>query len=131
MIDDVYGLAMSTCDEIADGIVAAITAGDSAALGEWYADDVVIWHNTDGIEMNKEQNLASLDALAAMTTSRSFSNIRRYEFHGGFVQQHVMHLNWGSRTGELPGCLVVMVRDGKVIRADEYLDGATIASFGR
>ncbi|NBQ51391.1 MAG: nuclear transport factor 2 family protein, partial [Marivivens sp.] len=94
---------MGAYDEIADGVVAAITAGDSAALGELYADDVVIWHNTDGIEMTKEQNLASLDALAAMTTSRSFSNIRRYDIDGGFVQQHVMHLDWGSGSGELPG----------------------------
>lgn len=124
-------LPMGAYDDIADGVVAAITAGDSAELGELYADDVVIWHNTDGIEMTKEQNLASLDALAAMTTSRSFSNIRRYDIDGGFVQQHVMHLDWGSGSGELPGCLIVLVKDGKIIRADEYLDGATIASFGR
>jgi len=122
---------MGAFDDIADGVVAAITAGDSAALGELYADDVVIWHNTDGIEMTKEQNLASLDALAAMTTARSFSNIRRYDIEGGFVQQHVMHLDWGSGSGELPGCLIVTVEDGKIIRADEYLDGATIATFGR
>ena len=122
---------MGAFDDIADGVVAAITAGDSEALGELYADDVVIWHNTDGIEMTKEQNLASLDALAAMTTSRSFSDIRRYDIEGGFVQQHVMHLDWGSGSGELPGCLIVKVEDGKIIRADEYLDGATIATFGR
>ena len=77
--------------------------GDSAALGELYADDAVVWHNTDGIEMTKEENLASLDALAAMTTTRSFSNIRRYEIDGGFVQQHVMHLDWGSGL-ESPAC---------------------------
>ena len=117
---------MGAFDDIADGVVAAITAGDSAALGELYADDVVVWHNTDGIEMTKEENLASLDALA-----RSFSNIRRYEIDGGFVQQHVMHLDWGSGSGDLPACLVVKVENGKIIRADEYFDGATIATFGR
>ncbi|MGB0730170.1 MAG: nuclear transport factor 2 family protein [Ilumatobacteraceae bacterium] len=122
---------MGAFDDIADGVVAAITAGDSAALGELYADDVVVWHNTDGIEMTKEENLASLDALAAMTTTRSFSNIRRYEIDGGFVQQHVMHLDWGSGSGELPACLVIKVENGKIIRADEYFDGATIATFGR
>jgi ketosteroid isomerase-like protein len=121
---------MGAFDDIADGVVAAITAGDSEALGNLYADDVVIWHNTDRIEMTKEQNLASLDALAAMTTARSFSNIRRYDIAGGFVQQHVMHLDWGSGSGELPGCLIVMVEDGKITRADEYFDGATIATFG-
>lgn len=122
---------MTAIDDIADGVVAAIAAGDSEALAELYADDVVVWHNTDGIEMTKEQNLASLDALAAITTERSFSNIRRYEIAGGFVQQHVMHLDWGSGSGDLPACLVVKVEDGKIIRADEYFDGATIAKFGR
>lgn len=126
-----YRLYVGAFDDIADGVVAAITAGDSAALGELYADDVLVWHNTDGIEMTKAQNLASLDALAAMTTSRSFSNIRRYEIAGGFVQQHVMHLDWGSGSGDLPACLIVKVEDGKIIRADEYFDGATIATFGR
>ncbi|MBL6635322.1 MAG: nuclear transport factor 2 family protein [Actinobacteria bacterium] len=121
---------MGAFDDIADGVVAAITAGDSAALGELYADDVVVWHNTDGIEMTKEENLASLDALASMTTGRSFSNIRRYEIEGGFVQQHVMHLDWGSGSGDLAACLVVKVENEKIIRADEYFDGATIATFG-
>ena len=104
---------MGAFDDIADGVVAAITAGDSAALGELYADDVVVWHNTDGIEMTKEENLASLDALAAMTTKRSFSNIRRHEIDGGFVQQHVMHLDWGSGSGDLPACLVSRSRTEK------------------
>ena len=76
---------MGAFDDIADGVVAAITAGDSTALGELYADDVVVWHNTDGIEMTKDENLASLDALAAMTTA--------------FVQQYPSLRNrWWLRT---------------------------------
>ena len=120
---------MGMIDDIADGVVAAITAGDSQALGALYHDDVVVWHNTDGVEMTKEQNLASLDALAATTTSRTFTDIRRHHIEDGFVQQHVLHLDWGSGSGALPGCLVVKIRGDKIIRADEYLDGATIASF--
>jgi ketosteroid isomerase-like protein len=120
---------MSTINDIADGVVAAITAGDSQALGALYHDDVIVWHNTDGIEMTKAQNLASLDALAATTMSRTFTDIRRHHIEDGFVQQHVLHLDWGSGSGALPGCLVVKIRGDKIIRADEYLDGATIASF--
>ena len=56
---------MGAFDDIADGVVAAITAGDSEALGNLYADDVVIWHNTDRIEMTKEQNLARLFGIAS------------------------------------------------------------------
>lgn len=122
---------MSLIDDIADRLFAAIAAGDSHALGAMYADDVKIWHNTDRVEMTKEQNLASLDALAAVTTERRFSDIRRHEIAGGFVQQHLMHLDFGTHTGELPACLVVMVKNGLVTRVDEYYDNRTVASFGR
>ena len=121
---------MEQIDAIANRLIAAIEAGDRHALGAVYADDVVVWHNTDQVEMTKEQNLASLDALAAMTTARRFTDVRRHGIDGGFVQQHVLNLDWGSGSGALPGCVVVQVRDGLISRIDEYLDGATIASFG-
>ena len=69
------------------------------ALGELYADDVVVWHNTDGVEMTKKRTLQA-STLAAMTP-RSFSNIRHYEIDGGFVQQHV-DLDWGSGLEMVP-----------------------------
>jgi ketosteroid isomerase-like protein len=122
---------MDAMNELADRLFAAIEAGDSDALGAMYADDVRVWHNTDHIEMTKEQNLASLDALAAVTVSRRFSDVRRHEIDGGFVQQHVMHLDFGTHQGELPACLVVMVEDGLVTRVDEYFDNSTVAAFGR
>ena len=121
---------MEQIDAIANRLIAAIEAGDRDALGAVYADDVVVWHNTDQVEMTKEQNLASLDALAAMTTSRRYADVRRHVIDGGFVQQHVLNLEWGSGSGALPGCIVVQLRDGLIARIDEYLDGATIASFG-
>jgi ketosteroid isomerase-like protein len=121
---------MEQIDAIANRLIAAIEAGDRDALGALYADDVVVWHNTDQVEMTKEQNLASLDALAAMTTSRRYADVRRHVIDGGFVQQHVLNLEWGSGSGVLPGCVVVQLRDGLIARIDEYLDGATIASFG-
>ena len=121
---------MEQIDVIANRLIAAIEAGDRDALGALYADDVVVWHNTDQVEMTKEQNLASLDALAEMTTARRFTDVRRHVIDGGFVQQHVLNLDWGSGSGALPGCVVVQVRDGLISRIDEYLDGATIASFG-
>ena len=121
---------MEHIDVIANRLIAAIEAGDRDALGAVYADDVVVWHNTDQVEMTKEQNLASLDALAAMTTTRRFTDVRRHAVDGGFVQQHVLNLEWSSGSGSLPGCVVVQLRDGLIARIDEYLDGATIASFG-
>ena len=54
---------MGAFDDIADGDLlqrSPQVIPNAAALGELYADDVVVWHNTDGIEMTKEENLASL-----------------------------------------------------------------------
>ena len=38
---------MEQIDAIANRLIAAIEAGDRHALGAVYADDVVVWHNTD------------------------------------------------------------------------------------
>ena len=52
--------------------------------------------------MTKEQNLASLDALAAMTTARRFTDVRRHGIDGGFVQQHVLNLDWAQALALFP-----------------------------
>ena len=120
---------MDIIDDIADRLTAAVEAGDRDALGALYADDVVVWHNTDRVELTKEQSLTGLDRLVAVTSSRQYRDIRRYHIDGGFVQQHLLHLEFATGSGDLPGCVVVKVDGGEITRIDEYLDGATMASF--
>jgi ketosteroid isomerase-like protein len=116
-------------DDLADRLVVAIEAGDVEGVAAIYADDAVIWHNTDQVEQSKPENLAVLGWLVKHTASRSYREIRRSVIDGGFVQQHVLHVEFADgRSADLPACLVVQVADGRIARLDEYLDGAAVAA---
>ena len=118
---------------LADRVFAAIEAGDTEAVAACYADDAVVWHNTDQVDQNKADNLRVLSWVIDHTAVRSYRDIRRTVIDHGFVQQHSLHVGFDDgRTADLPACLVVAVADGLVVRIDEYLDGAAVATtFGR
>ncbi len=114
---------------LADRFFAAIETGDVTTVGTMYADDAVIWHNTDQIEQPVADNLAVLGWLVKHTASRSYREIRRTLTDDGFVQQHVLHVEFADgRSADLPACLVVHVVDGQIVRLDEYIDGAAVAA---
>jgi ketosteroid isomerase-like protein len=116
-------------DALADRIFAAIEVGDTATIKWIWADDVVVWHNTDGIEQDRTANLRVLDWMVWATTLRSYRNVRRTIVAGGFVQQHVLHVELpDGRTADVPAAVFVEVDDGRVTRIDEYLDGVVIAA---
>jgi len=120
---------MSSVTDVADRIFAAIEAGDADAVAEIYADDAVIWHNDDGIEQTKDQNLRVLRWLVKLTTRREYCAIRRYEIDGGFVQQHDLHVDLpDGRSAVLPACVIVQVDGDKITRIDEYLDSAAVTA---
>jgi ketosteroid isomerase-like protein len=112
----------------ADDIFGAIEAGDVEAVRAVYAPDAVIWHNFDQVEQNVEDNLRVLGWMAKTFASRSYEEVVRHEWDGGFVQQHVLRLTKQDGTKvELPCCIVAKVADGKITRIDEYLDSAQAA----
>jgi ketosteroid isomerase-like protein len=124
------GLDPDQIGALADRIFAAIESGDAETVAAIWADDVVVWHNTDGLEQDKAANLRVLSWMAANTTQRSYRDIRRTVVPGGFVQQHVLHVEFADgRTGDLPAALFVQVADERVTRIDEYLDGAGVAAL--
>jgi uncharacterized protein len=118
---------------LADHLFASIEAGDTEAVAACYADDAVIWHNTDQVDQTKTENLRVLSWLVGHTAVRSYRDIRRTVIDHGFVQQHVLHVGFDDgRTSDLPACVVVAAADGLIVRIDEYLDGAGVAAaFGR
>ncbi len=120
---------MRSANDVADRIFAAIEAGDAATVADLYSDDLIVWHNNDGVEQTKAQNLRVLDWLVRNTASRQYREVRRYAIEGGFVQQHDLHLEFDDgRTADLPACIVVEVADGVITRIDEYLDGPSAAA---
>ncbi len=120
---------ISTLD-VADRLFSAIGRGDIDAVRDCYADGVVIWHNNDGIEQSRDQNLRTLAWVIKNVAGRRYDEIRRQPTPTGFVQQHVMRgTTQSGRALELPACIVCTVVDGKITRLDEYLDSAHTAVF--
>jgi ketosteroid isomerase-like protein len=114
-------------DEIAERLFAAIESGDIEAVRGLYSPDVIIWHNTDGAEQTRDDNVRTLAWMAANLPGCRYTQVRRSLTVDGFVQQHVLVArNRAGEIVEVPACIVATVTDGVISRLDEYLDSAAI-----
>jgi ketosteroid isomerase-like protein len=124
-----------TLDEItalATGFFDAIERGDIDAVAACYAEDVGVWHNTDGLVNTKAENLETLAGFIRGIPERRYENRRLVAFPGGFVQQHLLKgVRRDGKTVELAACLVCAVADGKITRLDEYFDAGHVAAWSR
>jgi ketosteroid isomerase-like protein len=119
-------------DALADRVFGAIEAGDLDRVAALWADDIEVWHNTDGVVQTKAQNLATLQWFVDRTTARRYEVLERHATTSGFVQRHVLHLDLPNGAGaRLDAALFVRVHDGQVTRIDEYLDAAQVADAFR
>jgi ketosteroid isomerase-like protein len=110
---------------IIDRMYAALVAGDVPAARACYAEDAIIWHGFDRIEMTRDEAAATWEAQATHFAERRVSAVRCQPTPTGFVQQ----LYWHVRTSEGKWmawalCVVVEIRDGLIARLDEYIDRA-------
>ncbi len=110
----------------------AIEAGDFAVVADCYADDAVIWRNTDRAEQDKADNLEVLANFVKALPVRRYEDRRLVVTADGFVQQHVLVCPRADGTlRELPAAIVCAVKDGRITRLDEYFDSAQLAAWRR
>lgn len=125
-------MTLTDIETLARRFFDAIEAGDVGAVGACYADDAVIWHNTDGLANTKAENVATLTNFIRYIPERRYQDRRLTVFPGGFVQQH--RLVGKRRDGvevELTACIVCAVADRVITRLDEYFDAAQVAAWSR
>jgi uncharacterized protein len=116
--------------EIADRLFTAIEAGDIDAVTAVYDPAIEVWHNTDGAVQRRDENLATLAWVVRNLSGLRYTEVRRSRTDDGFVQRHVLvATNRAGRRVEVPTCIVATVRDGRIMRLDEYLDSAAIAAI--
>lgn len=108
----------------------AIEGGDIGKVRDLYAADAVIWHNFDGKESTREENLATLDGFITAVPTRRYTERRVNVFDDGFVQRHVLI---GARANgkdvSLAACIVCAIKNGRISRLDEYFDSAALAKW--
>lgn len=115
---------------IAQRFSDAIADRDLAGLESIFAADATIWHNTDGIEQPRDQALAAIAQFLSGVSECHYSAVRRMPTPSGLVQQHDLHVRFGSATTSLviPVCLIFEIAEGRVRRLDEYLDVSSFSS---
>jgi uncharacterized protein len=118
--------------DVARRLMAAIQAGDVAAVDALYAEDMIGWRSFDQQELGKQPMLRVIAYLVKHVRDVHYENIRALPTTKGYVQQHVLHATAPDGTQVVvPACLVVEVRHGQITRLDEYLDAAAIAPLTR
>lgn len=112
-------------EAIAQAITEAFKAKDADAFVAQYADDIVVWHNNDRQDQDKTENHAFLKGILEMFDSIEYTSIKRDFLDDGIMQQHIVHgVLADGRELELPACLIIRIRHGKICRIDEYSDPA-------
>lgn len=122
-------------EAFAADLIDAIQAGDGTRMRSFYAPEAKLWHNTDRIEQSIDDNIRVLEWFVRTLPDRKYTVLRREALSDGFVQQHVLSATLPDGTPwDMDACVVVKIRDGKIVRLDEYLDGvqsAKLRAFGR
>lgn len=108
--------------DLADRLLAAISAGDSEGVRGIYAPDAEIWHNFDERNQSVDENVASMADLHGRASGLDYTEIRRFLAPGGFVQQHVLIGQAKGGPLHMPAMIRFWVDGGRVTRLEEYLD---------
>lgn len=114
--------------EVARSLTERLNARDAEGVLRHYADDVAVWRNFDRRTLNKKQVTKVVGMLVSAIEGLHYEDVRVTPTVTGFVQQHV--LRGRAPSGEdlsVPACLVAEIRDGLIVRVDEYLDSAAMA----
>jgi len=109
---------------VAEALLAAIVAGDREAADRLYAEDLVVWHNHDGLDRDKAESLELIASLKRDYAELDVSNVRWDYLADGYVQRtayHVVDHAGGRRT--LDAMMRVWVSDGRITRVEEYSVG--------
>jgi ketosteroid isomerase-like protein len=112
-------------------LINAAETGDLADLADLFDREAVIWHNTDNCTLSMADNMSIVNTFSRTVPRRHYADVRINPFAGGYIQQH----RWVCETvaGEkfsVSACAIMHVRNGKIVRVEEYFDSAHITRLG-
>lgn len=111
---------------VAEALLDAIVNGDRDAADGLYADELIVWHNHDGIERDKAESLDLISAMARDLVSMKATDVRRDHLADGYVQRTTFHVVGATGSDELIDTMMrVWVQDARITRIEEYALGDT------
>ena len=116
--------------DVAERFLEALRAGDVDAARACCHEDLAVWHNYDGKTQTLDENMALLGWMTKRCRERRY-DVRRLEaIEGGYLQQHTLELVLDDgRSGSAEALAIVSVRDGRIARIEEYIDGGAIGAL--
>lgn len=114
----------------AERLTEATASGDEEAFREMFVPDMVLWHNTDGVEQTLDASVEGWLSLHALFYSLDLTDVSYQITDAGYVQQHTWQMAISEeQTLPMPACWVVsLADDGRVARVDEYMDSTQLAA---
>jgi ketosteroid isomerase-like protein len=115
--------AMKVVDDYNDAWMARDLEGMKATL----SDNYIQWHSHIRKEFTKQEEFEMLEqALKVMHIT--FHNVRRFPVEGGVAMQCLgdIRLSNGAEAKDVPFAMIYRVREGKIYRCDEYVDGLSL-----
>lgn len=110
---------------IIDRLFGSLESGDLEAAVGCFSDDARVWHSYDRVALEKSAFREQWRKLIDDFPERRFVDVCREAIPGGFVQRQVMAVvtPTGARMA-WPVCMILTLRDGLIVRLDEYIDRA-------
>ena len=118
-----------TTKEIAAAMIRALERGEGASP-KYYADDATVWYNTDEVDAPAGDARRNLEILQTAVPDFRAAETHVHAWEDGCALQYVFVGTLPSGAAlRIPACLIVTVRDGLVVRAQEYVDSAHAAAL--
>lgn len=117
-------------EAVLDALFAAAEAGEWATFRSMFADDGVLKQNV-GPEQPIDQAMTTLPLFTADGTTLKYENIRRVGGEDSITEIHdAVFTKPDGRVVRIDICVVIQFNtEGKIVRADEYLDSAAAAAL--
>jgi Xaa-Pro aminopeptidase len=117
-----------TLEDVADGLQTAILTNDLDAADRLYADEVIVWHNYDGVDCDKATSLKTISTIHETYTEFGIRDVRRDYLPDGYVQRCVYTAVTPDGTSEaIDAMMRVWVSNDRITRIEEYTDTAGMA----
>jgi ketosteroid isomerase-like protein len=101
---------------------------DPEKLGSVLSDDFIMWYNFEKIDRTKEEFLETLRNAHKAFNDQVHTDERILPTPEGFVLQATMNGTFNGQKIAAAFCLIATIKDGKVVRGDEYFDTGQLVS---
>jgi len=124
-------VALSQDSEVRDlcnRFLDAIEARDMDLIADLLSPDLQFWANFTNTTKGRDEMLQAISAGYSLHRQRHYNDRQIRALDGGFLAQYTCAITrHDGSTSALWAAMVADVRDGRIVRVDEYMDSGKFA----